>query len=962
MFDIDEKRSCGYYISMQKHRFIHQNVHGKKVLALVLAFACAFTMFAGAAFTDEADIQAKDAVNMLTALDIIDGYEDGSFQPDGTVTRAEMAKMIFVVRNNSIDDSAYKNISSKMTDISGHWAEGYIKFCESQGIIAGKSENTFDPDAVVTGTEAAKMLLVLTGYEPTKAGLEGAAWATNTLRYAGAAGILDGVASGLASGLPRQYAAQMIYNTLDTYRVAWSTDADAFDYFLNGGVKETVGKAYMGLVYDVGSLISIDKDAMQIALNSSYDADNYHKYAADGTKVGFTKVGTDYSDLLGQTVKVMFKDGKTNNVLGVFAISDNTAVTINKSAVDTDVNKLDLNGTKYSVASTGINVYQTNGDTTTWANAAAAKDGDADKTANVVTFIDANGDGNIETAVERIIDVKKVTSVSASSIVAGGKTYKFEDHNIADNIVKGDWVAITDNMYDDCMDIYVVDKVSGTINGVKTNETAIDGTWYWNYKDLDKGDIKAGNTVDAYVLNGVLFSAEKVSGTAGLPDVAMVIDIGSDYNTDQAYLLFADGSKQRVEYDTDTVTENGVKYQFGEAADDSENVYVGALDTGLLVEYSVAGDTYTLKPLVDAEEYGDYTFAENYNNENNNKHDDDLSVSAATDKVTTVNGTTIDDNAKVFIYNGTSAKVITGKQFKTLTGTQVMGKTTGNTEGYFTSKVDGLTRVTVFGVSISAWADTDNFDTQDNYGYVTSDAYISASGYMTFGLWTGAEQKTVTFKGTNTGDFTKGTVIGYSSIDENDEISDVNAISMAAGALVGANAAGTTANLANDNVTGSEYDVENDTVILFINSSADEAEMGVVGTASDLRSYIADDTDDVYFTNALWNASAAAPDGLNILVIDTTGKFDSDVVAGMNGCAEETSLAVSVAGVAVEDREGNTVEPNDTKLLVGDTIQVTTGATPVATLTNCRTESGATSIAANTTVTVVITAANPSIA
>ena len=181
----------------------------------MLAFACAFTMFAGAAFTDEADIQAKDAVNMLTSLGVIEGYEDGSFNPDGTVTRAEMAKMIFVVRNNTIDDSAYENITSNLTDINNHWAKGYIKFCESQGIIAGKGNGIFDPDATVTGTEAAKMLLVLAGYDADKAGLEGASWETNTLRYAGAAGILDNVASGLSSGLPRQYAAQMIYNTLD---------------------------------------------------------------------------------------------------------------------------------------------------------------------------------------------------------------------------------------------------------------------------------------------------------------------------------------------------------------------------------------------------------------------------------------------------------------------------------------------------------------------------------------------------------------------------------------------------------------------------------------------------------------------------------------------------------------------------------------------------------------------------
>ena len=233
-------------------------------------------MFAGAAFTDQADIKATDAVNMLSSLGVITGYTDGSYQPNKVVTRAEMAKMIFVVRNNKIDDSAYQSNYSKLTDISNHWAKGYIKFCESQGIIAGKGNNKFDPDSPVTGVEAAKMLLVVSGYDPDKAGLTGSAWRTNVLKYAGAAGILDDVNSALEQGLPRQYAAQMIYNTLDVNRVKWSEDSKSFDDILNGGVKETVGSAYMGLSYDYGTLTSIDKDSLTIKVDHNYDADNYH--------------------------------------------------------------------------------------------------------------------------------------------------------------------------------------------------------------------------------------------------------------------------------------------------------------------------------------------------------------------------------------------------------------------------------------------------------------------------------------------------------------------------------------------------------------------------------------------------------------------------------------------------------------------------------------------------------------
>ena len=77
--------------------------------------------------------------------------------------------MISVIMNQGVDNGAlYENSPSGLTDISSHWAKGYIKFCESQGIIAGKGNNKFDPDSPVTGVEAAKMLLVVSGYDSDK--------------------------------------------------------------------------------------------------------------------------------------------------------------------------------------------------------------------------------------------------------------------------------------------------------------------------------------------------------------------------------------------------------------------------------------------------------------------------------------------------------------------------------------------------------------------------------------------------------------------------------------------------------------------------------------------------------------------------------------------------------------------------------------------------------------------------
>ena len=228
--------------------------HLKKVLALVLAFACAFTMFAGAAFTDQADIKVdSDVVDTLVSLGVIEGFEDGSFQPNGTVTRAQMAKMIYVLRTGNSDASAYNDDKTSFTDIGTHWARGYIKYCQSLGIIAGKSNTKFCPNDKVTAQEAAKMLLVTIGYNAEKAGLVGSTWASKTNALADEAGLLDDVNTSFTAACPRQYAAQLIYNAIDAKTVVLR-DGEYTDQTAMGVDNKTVGEKYMGLKKTVGTL------------------------------------------------------------------------------------------------------------------------------------------------------------------------------------------------------------------------------------------------------------------------------------------------------------------------------------------------------------------------------------------------------------------------------------------------------------------------------------------------------------------------------------------------------------------------------------------------------------------------------------------------------------------------------------------------------------------------------------
>ena len=633
----------------------------KKVLALVLAFACAFTMFAGAAFTDQADIKATDAVNMLSSLGVITGYTDGSYQPNKVVTRAEMAKMIFVVRNNKIDDSAYQSNYSKLTDISNHWAKGYIKFCESQGIIAGKGNNKFDPDSPVTGVEAAKMLLVVAGYDTDKAGLTGSAWRTNTLKYAGAAGILDDVNAALEQGLPRQYAAQMIYNTLDTNRVKWSKDSESFDDVLNGGVKETVGHAYMGLTKTTGTLVSISKDALTVdnVIAADSDAVDY----AGNYETAFTKVSEDYSSLLGQRVKVLFKDGKTNSVLGVYPTSDNTVYNTIMNGVEQDGKKIKFDGKSYSIEDKGVKVYvdgalQLKADkkTVDLKDAADFDDAYTDAThgaalisgrlnrvsADEVIFVDSDDNGKIDTAIVTTVNAAKATYVSSSEIVAGNTTYKFEDENIASDIAKNDYVVITENLYDDCKDIVKATKLSGVkVTGTKTapNRYLIDGEWYTEGANADMNSVKSGDTVDAYAVNGVVYYAKRTSGeNATLSDVAVVLAVGSDIQGDKVKLLKLDntGKTEIVDIDNDP---------------GSDYVQKNQLVEGAVYEYSVKGGEYRFKNLSTAKDYfGDYTALNNgvVADVSDSTNSTGLAVAGAKNQTKKIGNTEVEDSAKIF--------------------------------------------------------------------------------------------------------------------------------------------------------------------------------------------------------------------------------------------------------------------------------------------------------------------------
>ena len=780
-------------------------------------------MFAGAAFTDEADIVNAEAVDLLTELNIINGYSDGSFNPEGDVTRAEFAKMIYVIRNGGNDDaSAHANNPTSFTDLTDSWYQGYIKYLQNTGIVAGKTATQFDPDGNVTTGEALKMALVLGGYRADKAGLTGTKWLTNTVTLATTNRLLNDVNSSITGACTRQDAAQILANALDMTAVRYSEIVEDFvndseDGLALGGSSISVGRKWMDLWTNVGTLISIDGSDLDIQMSSSDRTDS------DSDDEHFVKVDTDYSSLLGQKVKVLFKDGKNNSVLGVYPIDDNSVVTVNQNEISVDAGKIVIDDESYSVETDGVTVIRDGEELNENWKAGAFKD---QQSADVITLIDTDDNNKIDTAYIKTVDVAKVTYVASSQIIAGSKTYKFSEDTIDEDVEKDDWVIITKNLYNDNNDIVVASKATGTVEATKDKtgwkQYQIGDEWF-NETDSSNKDIntnvKPGVEAEYVAVNGILFYADKTSaGSDKLTDVLFVSYVGQDgLSNDQARVMFPNGDKATINLKNTYFTQqNGDKGT--------------AIVPGQFYEYSKSGSTYELIALAStADFYGDFTYE--------GKED----LDTAGDKVDTDR---ISDSADVIVWttdsHGTPAnttkadiKHITGKQLKALVsdGTLDVDGSSNNlyqaTLGYFTSDVDGLNRASVIAVEFngngSLGTTFDNISSNANYGFITKDAVKLSNGNIKFTVWTGAENVEVVAEKSRENDFTKGTIVGYTAINDEDGnkvMTDAVAITsgVTAGSITSVNSKGTTIESSTINLP--YEDLDDYSTVLYVDSKA----------------------------------------------------------------------------------------------------------------------------------------------
>ena len=871
------------------------------------------------------------------------------FDPTGNVTRAEMAKMLCVAINGGVDPVLGVKDTPTFTDIKGTWAESYIEYCAANGIIAGRGNNKFDPTGTVSATEAAKMLLGVLGYNAEKSGLVGNDWAINTNVLANQNGLYKKLANLNANTLlTRDNAAQMIYNALDANMVElnaagnYTTSQYSYtgtesvvtgtervwvvkikDSSVNDAIKALDGSVYNSRQDAIDTLkeanggttpLDTGKYTLEQKTQNVYGENTVTKYAdetmghkylsliTDGdavltdvekdskgtytlymngitTKGQYTKVEGDYSNLIGQKVEVLYKDRE--NVYGVYASTDSSLIvesTAGKVGTLSN-NEVKIDGTTYKVDSNVTTTALYTGKLIDGLNVGGNK-------AAAVKAYDNDDNGKIDTVVYVPFTAAKVTYVGEKSFNTDVNTnVKFEDVNAYDDMAKNDYVIKSDaaNTVDDTDTYVLAETVKGKIEATKSNSVRIDGTWYNYVTTTPDKDLALDSTVKAAVLNGYIVKSEVVTASHELKDYALIVNTAKDINGEQAKLLFADGTTKVVTTDV---------------AYDGKS---GRAGIGDLVTYEVKKGEYVLTKAEtsDKDKAGfDLILANTYENKSGKGK---------------IGGESIADDAVIFVMdNNNKYSTMTGADFAKYDKDSVKAiknayANKDNSTGYnsvvlayatLNQKVNSIT--SNYGYVTSAVSTTKNKDGETVSSFTFWDGATEHKDIMTDekvslskgDIFTYEENKDGSYTVTEVDNLLRTAIIAYNEKNGDIRFTDASL---------------------SDKGSNVDADITKDTVIIGINSDDKAGVAGAVPTIA-----IETDKSGVYQANAYYVMGAG--DEVKLLVVDTYGNIPA--VDSVTTVTDESNLGTALKQYTDVTFEGNVTISSKLEIPAGATLNV----------------------------------------
>ncbi len=364
--------------------------HNKLIMLLVLV-SFMFTMVGSAGAASFSDVTGTSvesaAIYKLNGLGIIDGYPDGTFGPEKTITRAEFAKIACVTAGLKSVASGMGGTASPFSDVAtDHWANGWINVAAAQGYVKGDPAGTFRPEDQITQAEVITVLLRLLGYNDNLAG----EWPSDYIAKAANLGVLDDVTFVAGQAASRGVVAVLAAATLDEnvveYKASDNLFNDATKVYDKGDGKGKISQGYT-LLYDKFDKSNKTEDAliMSFSVNDDeytiyyylYDDNGNLKDANPGTYNDTTKVWSDPDfdpftakladncSLPGGSILnaieafadvVTDKDGKVTSIVlkDYKKFGPKTAAGTPFNEVVVDGGKVKIDGVKYNFAKTPI--------------------------------------------------------------------------------------------------------------------------------------------------------------------------------------------------------------------------------------------------------------------------------------------------------------------------------------------------------------------------------------------------------------------------------------------------------------------------------------------------------------------------------------------------------------------------------------------------------------------------------
>ncbi|MGM9566170.1 hypothetical protein, partial [Evtepia sp.] len=556
----------------------------------------------------------------------------------------------------------------------------------------------------------------------------------------------------------------------------------------------------------VGTLSMIDGEKLTITMNSAdVSASDYVlRDSKDNAITGdltFSDLDKDYSALLGQKVKVLFKNGKTNDVIGVYMTKDNN-VLINTTASQLDTvsgeTKIKVDGTKYSVdTKDGLSIWTIGVD--------AKGDGNLTKTKAVtnardiynaidaindndmaVTVISNNNDNKIDVILVNQKNFVKLTTVNSTSVSykavqadmkgnVNGTAVKLDLGNDTPVLYKGyakdDYAFVGADLYNENLVFTKAETISGKCDSFKSDSIKLDGTWYdYILGGTFSYTAKAGKTYTAYVYGGYAYYLSGENGSSSDVDTLLVKTVGDYKAMDKGIetkVYFDDGKDAQVINVTKVVTassgfdledwdkDTSDKDNHCTTVTASQGKALTGLDSNTLYAYEKDGSDYILFKLDNNFKSGDvkaYPTNVKYN-----------------DKSETINSMEAEDGAPIYLtYSDDTYKVITGsalKGYKEMTGINHSVYLADNDNviaAYFDLGKDGIsTTDTLYGVVKKVYKGTES-NGSDTVVYLD---LVTADGI-----------KTVETEETNVNSFSKGDIVSFTGTYEkaNDDVEVVS--------------------------------------------------------------------------------------------------------------------------------------------------------------------------------------------